>query len=63
MHTAGERLLPFVLVVFSTDKTIAAAMAAVKALISVREGKKELTLVFCSAEKKKLTILHWVGRT
>ena len=35
--------VPLVLVVFSTDRTIAAAIAAVKDLISVREGKKELT--------------------
>ena len=35
--------MPLVLVVFSTDRTIAAAIAAVKDLISVREGKKELT--------------------
>ena len=40
---AGQ--LPLVLVVFSTDRTIAAAIAAVKALMRVREGKKELTWI------------------
>ena len=35
--------LPLVFVVFNTDSIIAAAIAAVNALMSVREGKKELT--------------------
>lgn len=43
MQTAPAPEAPLVLVVFRTDNTIAAAIAAVKDLMSVREGKKELT--------------------
>ena len=42
-YSTLKRVRPLVFVVLSTESTMAAAMAAVKLLIKVREGKKELT--------------------